>query len=175
MTPEGTPSARGRRYSRARGVAGVVVAGGDLVEEGAGLSVAGEDLVSGVEVVGVLVGERADDRELIGPGGEAGQVLADPDAGGGGVDRVELAADALGGVGLHVEGVEVAEAAGEEDQDHRPRPAGAGGSVAGSGQGATSQEAGGPQAEEAGETDLQELAAEDAVGVAVVAGPHHIT
>ena len=36
-------------------------------------------------------------------------------------DRLELAPDALGGVGLQVERVEMAEPAGQEDQDHRIR------------------------------------------------------
>ena len=52
-----------------------------------------------------------------------------------GGDRLELAPDSLGGVGLHVEGVEVAEAAGREDQDHRLRPRGRGSTRQGRGPG----------------------------------------
>src|SRR5262249_30696420 len=49
------------------------------------------------------------------------QVLADADAGGAGGDRLELAADAVGGVGLEVEAVKLRQAAGEEDVDGGPR------------------------------------------------------
>ena len=49
--------------------------------------------------------------------GHLGQVLADLDAVGLGVDRLELAANALGGFGLEVPHVDGGRAAGEPDQD----------------------------------------------------------
>ena len=60
---------------------------------------------------------------LSGPRRQAGQVLADPDAGDRRVDRLELAPDAVGRLGLHVERVVLAEPAAEQDHDHRLRPA----------------------------------------------------
>ena len=90
----------GRRCAGGRvergGVAREVVARGDPVEvAGArGLDgLAGQDLVDGQQVVPLRVRHRADDRQLVGPRGQAGQVLADLDAGHGRVDRLELAAD----------------------------------------------------------------------------------
>ncbi len=40
------------------------------------------------------------------------------------VDGLELAANLVRCLGLHVEGVVLPEAAAEQDQDHRPRPSG---------------------------------------------------
>jgi hypothetical protein len=75
------------------------------------------------EVVSLGVRHRPDDRQPVHLGGELGQVLADPDPGDRRVDRVELAADAVGGLGLHVEGVVLPESAAQQDHDHRLRPA----------------------------------------------------
>ena len=110
-------------------VAREVVARGDAVEVGGATRrrlLAGERPVDGGEVVPLAVGHRADDGELPGPLCQAGQVLAEADAGGGGADWLELAADPLGGVGLQVERVVLADSAAEQDNDHRLRPARAG-------------------------------------------------
>ena len=56
--------------------------------------------------------------------GEAGQVLADRDAGGAGVDGGEFAANVFRGVGLGIEAVVLPKAAREEDVDDRPMATG---------------------------------------------------
>src|SRR5262249_18418290 len=69
---------------------------------------------------GVVVGrvrQRRDQRPAVAAAGELRQVLADVDAGRGGGDGLELAADVVGGVGLGVEAVVLGQAAGEEDVD----------------------------------------------------------
>ncbi len=108
---------------QARGVARIVVARGDLVEERARLGVAGQELVRGVEVVRLVVrhatGRSASWSVRVARRGRCSQTTMPGHVRG---DRLELAADALGGVGLHVERVEVAQPAGQEDQDHRLRP-----------------------------------------------------
>jgi hypothetical protein len=78
---------------------------------------AGEhDVVGGRVVIGG-VGERADDGPEVGASGEGGEVFADVDAWGACGDGLEFAADFCRGVGFHVEGFLLGEAAGEEDAD----------------------------------------------------------
>ena len=67
ITPLGMPSARGRIASTADGIARIIVARGDLVEERTRLRMAGQDLVGRVQVVRVRVRQRPDDRQLVGP------------------------------------------------------------------------------------------------------------
>jgi hypothetical protein len=81
--------------------------------------VAGEDVVVGGAVVGVMVAEGTDERELVHLLGDARQVLANLDAAYIGVDRLELAAELGGRVGLEVPGVHRAETAMEENEDER--------------------------------------------------------
>ena len=68
-----------------------------------------------------LVRQRADQRPTVAARGEQRQMFDDADAGGARGDGLELAADAVGGVGLGVEAVVLGEAAGEEDEDARRR------------------------------------------------------
>ena len=109
-----------------RPVAGEVVARGDAVEVAGparARRMAGQDAVDRDEVIALRVRHRAYDGEPAGAGGQQGQVLAEVDARHRRRDGPELAADALRGLGLHVEGVVLAEAAAQEDDDHRPRAA----------------------------------------------------
>ena len=71
----------------------------------------------GAVVVGLGRGHAPDQREPIHHLRELREDLADPHAGDRGVDRLELAADVGGRVGLGVERVEVRRAAREPDQD----------------------------------------------------------
>ena len=68
-------------------------------------------------VVGELVRDRADDRELVGNLRVSRQVFADVDAGDVGLDRPELAAILRRGVRLHVVGFHVRRAARQPDED----------------------------------------------------------
>ncbi len=70
----------------------------------------------GVGVVDAVVG-GADEGAAVHLPGQARQQLAHLDAGDGGGDRLELAANLGRGVRLHVPHVEVAGAAVEEDED----------------------------------------------------------
>ena len=85
----------------------------------------GQRPVAGVHVLGAqLVGGQrvahaAQDGELVGHLGQLGQVLADLHARHVGVDRLELAAEFAGGVGLQVEGVHVRRAAAQADINRR--------------------------------------------------------
>ncbi len=63
--------------------------------------------------------ERAEDRVLVLMLRQHGQRVAEPNAGHVGRDHPELAADLLGGLGLGVEAVDVADAALEPEQDAR--------------------------------------------------------
>ncbi len=168
----GNPIAPGADHVDRGGIARIIVARGDLVEERPRLRVAGQDLVGRVEVVGIRMRQRPHDRHLVGPRGQERQVLAVPDARHRRVDRLELAADAVWRLGLHVERVEMTQAARQEDDDHRLRPrlesrrldAGSAGRL-----GATPQreELGQAQPQQARESDLEEFAAEDPHRMAV--------
>ncbi len=103
-----------------RCVARVVVARRDLVKECARLGIAGQEFVGCVQMVGKGVRHRAHDRQLVGQSRQPGKVLADVNSRHLGRNRVKIAADALGCVGLHVERVEMTQAAREKHQDHRP-------------------------------------------------------
>src|SRR5262249_58406000 len=82
------------------GVARPVVAGRHLVEERPGLRVARQQVVRGDEVVVLAVRQRADHGVLVGPGGQTRQLFADAQPRHAGGDRLELAADLRGRVGL---------------------------------------------------------------------------
>ena len=88
--------------------------------------VAGEGVVAGRVVVLHRVRERADQRHLVHPLGRLGQLLADLDVRAARRDRRQRPANAVGGVGLHVEHVDVARPAPLEQEDHPlgPRPCG---------------------------------------------------
>src|SRR5207253_5019437 len=103
--------------------------------------------------------DGADDGELVHQAGDTREDLADLDAGHRGGDRLELAADLGGGLGLDLPQVLVGRAAAEEDVDDRLV------SGAGAGPGLGAEDVGkgegaGPEAEG---TDLEEAAAVDAV------------
>ena len=66
-----------------------------------------------------LADERADHRQLVHDGRRSGQQLADLDSRQLRGDRLELAADSRGSIGLEVERVLVRQAAREVDHDHR--------------------------------------------------------
>ena len=168
--PRRQPVGPGPDRLECRGVAGIVVPRGDLVEEGARLGMPGEELVRRVEVVRMPVRERPHDGQPIGARGEPRQVLAERDAGRLRGDRLELAADLGRRVGLQVERVELARPAGQEDQDHRLRPPGRSRLRGRS----PREQAVDPQAEEPGEADLEELAAGDARRVPMRRGHEHV-
>ena len=81
--------------------------------------IAGEHVVIGGAVPGVAVRERADERELVHHPRDARQLIADVDARHIGRARLKGAADRVGRVGLHVERVNRAQPAAEEDEDQR--------------------------------------------------------
>jgi hypothetical protein len=66
--------------------------------------------------------DRADLRELVDDLREPGQVLGDAESGLARGDRLELAADTVGRIGLHVEGVDVRRAAELVQEDDVPGP-----------------------------------------------------
>ena len=63
--------------------------------------------------------ERADQRELVHLPSQARQMFADLDAVDVGLDLLELAAKFLRGIRLHIEGVDGAEPAVQEEEDER--------------------------------------------------------
>jgi len=99
---------------------------------------------------------------VIGAGSQARQVFANVDAGELRGDGAEFAADLRRGVRLHVEGIEMTGAAGEEDDDDRFRAMGRR-----RGLGARSEDRRQPQAEQTAVTCLQHLAAGQAHTVAM--------
>ena len=78
--------------------------------------VTGEHVVGAAFVRRFAVAHGTDDRELVGDLGETGQRAAEHLTGVG-VNRAQFATDLDRRVGLGVEGVQVAHAAGEEDED----------------------------------------------------------
>ena len=80
---------------------------------------AGQRVVGPGVVVGDRVVDRPDERQVVGLLRQHRQVLAELAARHGRLDRLELAADLRGGVGLHVPGVLVRRAPFQEHQDHR--------------------------------------------------------
>src|SRR5436853_609815 len=101
----------------AGGIAGPIVARGDLIEESAWLEMARQDMVGGDQVIVVAVGQRAHEGKAVRPGREAGQVLANPQPGDPGGDGPERAPNLGGGVRLYIEGIKVTGSAAEEYQD----------------------------------------------------------
>src|SRR5689334_7571173 len=87
-------------------------------------------------------------------------MFADADTGGAGGDRVELAEDLGGGVGLQIEAIQLRQAAGEEDVDGRPRLVAAR-RIAGRCRGAQGAEAFEAQAEKPHGTRLQQVPARE--------------
>ena len=81
--------------------------------------VAGQGIVRGLGMDGLVVRGGADDGVLVGHFGEQGQMFANLDAGHVGIDRLEDAAHVFRGVGLHVERVLMRRPAPQEHEDHR--------------------------------------------------------
>ena len=79
--------------------------------------IAGQQVVGGAIVLGLGRGHRPDQGHAIHHLGQVREHLADPQAGHGRVDRLELPFDVNRGVGLGVEGVDVRRPAGHPDQD----------------------------------------------------------
>ena len=123
------------------------------VADRAGLLVAGPQVEGRPAVVAFLGAHRADDGDVFHLLGELGQVLADHDAGHRRLDRLELAA--VGVAGLGVEGVGLARAAGHPEQDARLSPLRVRARVGGQGL----DPAGGREADDAGRGQPQHLAA----------------
>src|SRR6185436_14815967 len=92
---------------------------------------AGEVPVGRGAVARRAVMDAADDGQLTGVAGDAGEVFGKFHAADGGADGPELAADVAGGLGLGVEGVEVAHPAPGEEDDAGLRLAEAAGAGAG--------------------------------------------
>ena len=66
---------------------------------------------------GRIVIQRADDRQAVGALSQHRQRLAEPEAGNGGFNRFERTTDRRRGVGLGIEGLQLAGSAGHHDQD----------------------------------------------------------
>lgn len=81
---------------------------------------AAEETVDGQFMHGAGRPHRANEREPVQAASQFGQVLTEADAGQGGRDRAERAADLPGGVGLGIERLQLARPAGAERQDHAP-------------------------------------------------------
>ena len=84
--------------------------------------VSGDTPVGGDEVIVGRVREAADQGTTVEEPGRQRQLLADEHAGEAGGDRREGAADPLRGVGLGVEGLELAGPSPQPDLDHRRVP-----------------------------------------------------
>ncbi len=91
-----------------RRIAGEIVPGRHAIEV-AGPARIGDlprqHAVDGQQVIPLGMGHRADDRQPAGTSRQARQVLAHSDSGHGRIDRLELAADSIRSLGLHVERV----------------------------------------------------------------------
>ena len=90
-----------------------------------------------------------------------------PDTGNRGIDRLKFPPDALGGVGLHVERVDMARASGHENQDHRTCAGCPSGAIRALGMGSGRENPRKPHTEEAGKSDLEELSANQSAIVTV--------
>ena len=123
---------------------------------------AGHHVVVAGAVVALVVADRADDRQLVGDGRQARQVLREVDAGNLRVDRRELAAEFLRRVRLGIEGFVVGGAAVQPDQDAAVRLAV---ESARTGAGTAAAERGQAAAEDAAQTELKTVAASDAVAI----------
>ncbi|MEY3459938.1 MAG: hypothetical protein RL215_3095 [Planctomycetota bacterium] len=140
-------------------VAGPVIAGGDFVEEPAGLKVSGEDMVGGHEVIVITVAECAKEGVLVRAGGEAGEVFGDLQSTDGGCDGLEFTTDFERSIGLHIEGIVVADCAGAEDKNQRFGSGGRCVRPGCSGFGGVWLELGESAAECGGAADLEEVSA----------------
>ena len=89
-------------------------------------AVAGLDVVPATAVVVEVVRHRADDAVAVGDVGEAGEMLANPQARRAAADRGHRPADVGRRLRLHVERLVLARAAEEKKEDHRLGPAGPG-------------------------------------------------
>ncbi|GIW85996.1 MAG: hypothetical protein KatS3mg108_0320 [Isosphaeraceae bacterium] len=149
MDGVGEGAVAGSEFGEDRAGAGEVVgAGGDDQAAAEGGVFAGDGLVVAGVVVADGVVDGADDGQVVGLLGQEGEVFAEQQSGGGGLDGLELAADLLGGVGFHVPEVDVGRAALEGEDDER-----AGAGAAGFG---GLEEVGEVEAEGGGRADAQE-------------------
>jgi hypothetical protein len=82
----------------------------------------GEGEIACGAMIDVIVGDAADDGIAIGQPGESGEMFADARADGGGGGGAKFAANFLRGVGLGIEGIELADAAAGEDEQDGARP-----------------------------------------------------
>ena len=82
----------------------------------------GEHVMGGDEMIVFAVCQGADQGEPVGPRGQTGQMLANPQAGHARGNGQEFAPNLGGRVWLGVEGVQMARRPGEEDEDDRPWP-----------------------------------------------------
>ena len=83
------------------------------------VGVASQDVVGGHQMVSLAVGKAAHQGVLVGAGGKARQVLADRQSRQTRGNRPEFSTDFRRRIRLHVEHIDMAGAAREEDEDHR--------------------------------------------------------
>ena len=160
--------------AQGRGVAREVGPRGDLVEEGPRLRLSGQDFMRCIKVIGVFMRKGPNDRQHLGAPGHFGKDLRERDARDAAVDGREVAADALRGVRLGVERIDVAEAAREEDQHHRLGPRDEFlASLLTIGGRAGRHQAGKTDAEQTREADLKEFAANDPIMMAMAKRQGH--
>ena len=130
---------------------------------------AGHQVVVAAAVVGILVADRADDRELVKGLGQRRQRFAEVHARHARGDRLELAADFLGRVRLRIEGFVVRGTAVEPDQDAVDL-VGAGFAARLRRLGAQCKQVGEGEPAEGAEAGLEEVAAAEAVAVGAKRG-----
>ena len=99
------------------GVAGPIVARGDLVEERTRLLIAGQNVVRGDEMIVLAMRHRANDGVLVGARGETRQMLGHQQSRRLRRGRLELAAQLRRRVGFEIKRIEMAGRPREEDND----------------------------------------------------------
>ena len=119
-------------------------------------------------VVGDRVMDRADQGQVVGRSGEQGKVLAEREPGHGRGNRLELAADLLGCIGLHVPEVLVSRASFQDEENERlglgtRRSRG------------RCEQSGQSQPDHAGRADMEQVATAQAIAESTIAGgdPQH--
>ena len=83
---------------------------------------AGQHPMHGRQVISLGMRHRADDRQLLRSCRQPRQVLAHPDPGDRRINRLELAANPLRRLGLHVKRIVLPQPPAQQDHDDRPRP-----------------------------------------------------
>src|SRR5262249_13567466 len=111
--------------SHHRANAGMIILSGAEVDESvAAIIPAQHEVRGGAMRVTDLVVSGADDGRMVSLTGHAGKVLAHQNAGHRRCDRLEVAAEFYGRVGLHVPHIRLGWTAAEPDQNARTRTAG---------------------------------------------------